>query len=70
MHPKPVCAHVREPPCSVINLQPLKDTLPTETPTLLPKAEISHFEANFPKSPALPFEFDFLPLKLCWIKNE
>ena len=23
------------------------------------------FEANFQKSPALPLEFDFLPLKLC-----
>ena len=32
--------------------------------------EISRFEANFPKSPALPLEFDFLPLKLCWIKNK
>ena len=44
-----------------------------ETPTCRdsrPKREISRFEANFPKSTALLLEFDFLPLKLCWIKNK
>ena len=30
--------------------------------------EISRFEANFPKSPRLLLEFEFLPLKLCLIK--
>ena len=32
--------------------------------------QLSHSEANFPKSTALPLEFDFLPLKWCWIKNK
>ena len=57
-------------PVTNLNVKPNPNPKPNlytaETPTL-PLClgwEISRFEANFPKYPALPLEFDFLPLKL------